>query len=533
LQFKCEYFLAELILKHTIYISDVPNIAKQGITMDFSASGSKVGTLSADCCIVAVFNDGKMSPSAVLVNRLCDGIIQQCLNQEDIKGEIGESLFIPLVNTKPYARLLIVGAGENKELSEVDFRKIANTIASQLAKKKIQTIINTINEITIPTRNMNWRIRQTVIAMENARYQFTECKSKKKEKTKRKKDIQPKMIFLIGQEHKTGIAEITIQETKAITNGMNISRELSNLPANICTPSYLAAQSKLLQKKSKKIKVKSLTEAEMKKLGMGALLSVSAGSKEPACLVVMEYKGNRATRKPVVLVGKGITFDSGGISIKPSPNMDEMKYDMCGAASIIGTMHAVAELNLPINLVGIIACSENMPSGTATKPGDIVTTMSGQTVEILNTDAEGRLVLCDALTYAAKFKPDVVIDVATLTGAMIIALGEPACGVMSNNDKLALDITHAGDDIYDRAWRLPLWQEYHDSLESNFADVANIGGRAAGSIVAACFLSRFTKEYTWAHLDIAGIAWQSGKAKGATGRPVPLLMQYILNRCNK
>ena len=312
---------------------------------------------------------------------------------------------------------------------------------------------------------------------------------------------------------------------------MELARTLGNLPGNICTPSYLADQARKLGKAHKKLKVSVLGEAAMEKLGMGSLLSVSRGSREPARLISLEYSGGRKGDRPVALVGKGVTFDSGGISIKPSPAMDEMKFDMCGAASVLGTLQACAEMDLPINVVGVIPTTENLPDGNASKPGDIVTSMSGQTIEVLNTDAEGRLILCDALTWCGKFKPDVVVDIATLTGACVIALGAHAAGLLSNDDELAEALAAAGNYAADRAWRLPLWDDYQPQLDSNFADMANIGGREAGTITAACFLSRFTEDYRWAHLDIAGVAWKQGKEKGATGRPVSLLTQFLLDHC--
>jgi leucyl aminopeptidase len=304
------------------------------------------------------------------------------------------------------------------------------------------------------------------------------------------------------------------------------------LPGNICTPSYLAEQATTLAQQYK-LKAEVLERANMEKLGMGSLLSVANGSSQPPKFIVLQYRGGKADAKPIVLVGKGITFDTGGISLKPAPEMDEMKFDMCGAASVLGTMKALAAMKLPLNVVGIIPSTENMPGGRATKPGDIVTSMSGQTIEILNTDAEGRLILCDALSYAERFQPDAVIDIATLTGACVIALGHVASGVLANDDGLARDLLDCGQQAGDRAWQLPLWDDYQEQLKSNFADMANIGGRPAGTVTAACFLSRFTKAYRWAHLDIAGTAWKSGKEKGSTGRPVPLLTHYLLNRCSK
>jgi len=381
-------------------------------------------------------------------------------------------------------------------------------------------------ELPVKERDSGWCISQAVLAAYETAYRFDRLKSKPEKDKKGLNKIQFGMLT----EKPNSALESTLTQAVAIAQGMVLAKDLGNLPGNICTPSYLAQQAVTLAKTHKSIKTTVLEEKDMQKLGMGSLLSVTQGSAEPAKLITLEYHGADKKQKPVVLVGKGITFDSGGISLKPGAEMDEMKYDMCGAASVLGTMQAIAEMGLKLNVVGIIPSSDNMPSGTASKPGDIVTSMSGQTIEILNTDAEGRLVLCDALTYAAKFEPDTVIDIATLTGACIIALGHVASGLYSNQDKLAQELLAAGEQSQDRAWHMPLWDEYQSQLDSNFADMQNIGGRPGGSITAACFLSRFTKEYRWAHLDIAGTAWKSGKDKGATGRPVPLLAQYLINR---
>ena len=316
----------------------------------------------------------------------------------------------------------------------------------------------------------------------------------------------------------------------AVGNGMNAARQLGNLPANICTPTYLADQAKALAKGKGKVTTSILSEAQMAKLKMGSLLSVSVGSDEPGKLIVIKYQGTKADVKPVVLVGKAVTFDSGGISLKPGGGMDEMKYDMCGGASVIGVVNALVETQMAINVVAIVPAVENMPNGNATKPGDVVTSMSGQTIEVLNTDAEGRLILCDALTYAERFKPDTVIDIATLTGAVIGALGKETAGLLSNDDELAEGLLSSGLRSGDRAWRLPLYEEYDALLKSNFADIANIGGPQAGTITAACFLARFTKKFKWAHLDVAGTAWVSGAQKGSTGRPVPILMDYLRSK---
>jgi leucyl aminopeptidase len=310
---------------------------------------------------------------------------------------------------------------------------------------------------------------------------------------------------------------------------MNLAKDFGNLPPNVCTPSYLARAAQQLAKKHRNLQTKVLNEADMKRLGMHALLSVTNGTVEPARLIVMQYKGTN-NQQPVVLVGKGITFDSGGISLKPGPGMDEMKFDMCGAAAVIAAIAAAAQLRLPINIVAVVPACENLPGGTATRPGDIVKSMSGKTIEILNTDAEGRLILCDALTYARKFKPAAMIDVATLTGACVIALGHHHTAIMSNNDALAESIAAAGIGANDPGWRLPMADEYAQQLKSNFADFANVGGREGGAITAACFLGKFTDGVDWAHLDIAGTAWRSGRKKGSTGRPVPMLTEFLLAR---
>jgi len=318
----------------------------------------------------------------------------------------------------------------------------------------------------------------------------------------------------------------------ALSAGVSLTKDLGNLPPNVCTPTYLAEQAILLGK-TYGLKIEVLERTTLEKLGMGSFLAVAQGSEEPPKLIVLQHlKGNK-NDKPVVLVGKGITFDTGGISIKPGAEMDEMKYDMCGAASVLGTFKTIAEMDLPLNVIGIIPTCENMPDGRAVRPGDVLTSMSGLTIEVLNTDAEGRLILCDALTYAERFEPSAVVDIATLTGACVIALGHHATGLFSNNDDLAKELLSAGEASLDRAWHMPMWEEYQPLLDSNFADMANIGGRAGGSITAACFLSRFAKKYDWAHLDIAGTAWKSGKEKGGTGRPVPLLTEFLVARAQQ
>ena len=387
--------------------------------------------------------------------------------------------------------------------------------------------ITTLPLLEIANVSLYTRLREAVSATEDALYRFEQCKSKAE---KRQRPLR-KMGLFTGRQRKTKVLENAILHGRSIAHGVTLARNLGNLPGNICTPSYLAEQAEILGRKSRSLKVQVLEEKQMQELGMGALLSVSRGSRQPAKLIVLEYRGGNPKSRPVVLVGKGLTFDAGGISIKPAASMDEMKFDMCGGASVLGAVTACVEMALPLNLVGIIPSSENLPDGEANKPGDIVTSMSGQTIEVLNTDAEGRLILCDALTYSERFNPTAIIDIATLTGACVVALGAHASGLLGNDDKLTEELLNAGRESGDRAWQLPLWEDYQEQLDSRFADMANIGNRGAGTITAACFLSRFTKKMKWAHLDIAGTAWKTGSEKGATGRPVPLLVQFLLNRC--
>jgi leucyl aminopeptidase len=356
-------------------------------------------------------------------------------------------------------------------------------------------------------------------------YQFTQTKSNNNSKASLKK-----LVLNIANKKDLRKAQSAVKIGNGIASGVDLARDLGNLPGNICTPTYLASTASKQAKAAKNMSVKVLNQKDMEKLKMGSFLSVAKGSRQPPKFIIMNHQGGKKDDKPIVLVGKGITFDSGGISIKPSAAMDEMKFDMCGAASVLGTMKTVSELQLPLNVIGVVPSCENLPDGQANKPGDVVTSMSGQTIEVLNTDAEGRLILCDALTYSERFKPKAVIDVATLTGACVVALGKHAAGLLGNDDTLIDKIIQSGIRAGDRCWSMPLWDEYQDQLKSNFADIANIGGRDAGTITAACFLSRFSKKFKWAHLDIAGVAWESGAKKGATGRPVPLLTQFLLDQ---
>ncbi len=506
--------------------------------MEFSIKTGSPEKQRSGCVVLGVFEGGKLSDAALALDKAAKHYLSDIIAHGDMSGKAATTLLLHHVPNTLCERVLLVGLGKNTEFHAKQFIEAA--CAAMRALQKTGTKNATLYLAELPVLNKNegsgqaasagsgqaWCLTQTVLAAYETAYRFDRLKSKPEKDSKSLHKIH--FGLLDGKQAAT--LKTVLAQAVAIAQGMKLTKDLGNLPGNICTPTYLAAQALALAKTHKSIKTTVLEEKDMQKLGMGSFLSVTRGSEQPAKLITLEYHGADKKQKPIVLVGKGITFDSGGISLKPGAEMDEMKYDMCGAASVLGTLQAVAEMGLKLNVVGVIPSCENLPSGRATKPGDVVTSMSGQTIEILNTDAEGRLILCDALTYSAKFKPDTVIDIATLTGACVIALGHVASGLFSNQESLARELLAAGDQAYDRAWQLPLWDDYQPLLDSNFADMQNIGGRAGGTITAACFLSRFTKDYRWAHLDIAGTAWKSGKEKGATGRPVPLLTQYLINR---
>ena len=423
-------------------------------------------------------------------------------------------------------RVLLVGCGAKRGTGESDYRKALTAMADALEGSGARDATCFLTELNVAGRDSAWCVRTAVECVSAARYRFDQLKSGDDRPTPRLASLG----LMVASRRGFPAAEKAIAVGRAVAAGVELARDLGNLPGNICTPSHLADTARELKKGHRNVKVTVLEQADMEKLGMGALLSVARGSRQPPKLIAIEYRGAAKTKAPHVLVGKGITFDSGGISIKPAAAMDEMKFDMCGAASVFGALRACIDLKLPLNVVGLVPSCENLPDGAANKPGDVVTSMSGQTIEVLNTDAEGRLILCDALTYAERYAPSAVIDIATLTGACVIALGSQASGLLGNDARLVDQLLEAGTASGDRAWQLPLWDEYQDQLKSNFADMANIGGREAGTITAACFLSRFTSKLRWAHLDIAGVAWRGGHHKGGTGRPVPMLVQYLIDR---
>ena len=483
--------------------------------MKFTASCAELSGLKADSLILPT--GSTLENSANTVDQWSNNAISTAIASGEFTGKSGQVLVLNFSGLT-IQRIILLGTDGLSNQRQV--KKAISAACSALNKTKSKSALwiggnlaeNIQAEASIVAQSINTSV-----------YNY------KKQAEKEKPNLES-LVFWSDLQSETSAIENAMSYGAAVGDGMNIARQLGNLPANICTPSYLADQAISLGKaklNKASISTEILDRADMQKLNMNSLLSVAEGSDEPPKLIVINYQGADAKTKPVVLVGKAVTFDSGGISLKPGRGMDEMKYDMCGGASVLGVMTALIELELPINVVGIIPATENMPNGRATKPGDVVTSMSGQTIEILNTDAEGRLILCDSLTYAAKFNPDTVIDIATLTGAVITALGKVASGILSNDQQLANDLIESGTQSADPVWQLPLWEEYDDLLKSNFADMANIGGPQAGTITAGCFLARYAKDYKWAHLDVAGTAWISGANKGATGRPVPLLMEYL------
>ncbi|MDP2025415.1 leucyl aminopeptidase [Sulfuriferula sp.] len=496
--------------------------------MEFSIKSSSSDKQRSACVIVGVYESRKLTPAASALDALSQGYLSDLLKRGDMEGRLGTTCLLHKVPGTLAERVLLVGFGRERELNDKAYLEAVNAAFKTLHDSGATDAAFFLSDLNVQSRDLAWNIEQAVLAAHGSEYDPGTLKSTHDKKPRKLRKL---VVCISDKAHQTQ-AETALKRGQAIAAGVALAKDLGNLPGNVCTPSYLAEQAQALAK-TYKFKCEVLSQKELEKLGMSSFLSVAKGSRQPPKLIVMQHNGGKKGDKPVALVGKGITFDAGGISLKPAAEMDEMKYDMCGAASVLGAFRAAAELKLPINIVGIIPTCENLPDGDANKPGDIVTSMSGQTIEILNTDAEGRLVLCDALTYVERFEPAAVIDIATLTGACVIALGHHASGLFSNQDKLAREIEQAADTSRDRVWRMPLWDDYQSQLDSNFADIANIGGRAGGSITAACFLSRFTKKYDWAHLDIAGTAWKSGKKKGGTGRPVPLLVHFLLARAGQ
>lgn len=493
--------------------------------MEFSIKSTAPEKLRTDCLLVGIYEGRKLTDLAKSLDTLSEKAISTALKSGDMEGKAGSTLLLRQLAGVSVPRILLVGLGKAEELTLKQLKSSVRA-AVKVLPAGVESIAADFASLSIKKSSVQQIAAALAEVVLDATYKVNAVKQK---------SVEPhalKQVILLVDKADQAAAELGASQGRSLGQGVALAKDLGNLPPNICTPTYLGKQAEKLAK-DYGFKVEVLDRAAIEKLNMGSFLGVTQGSDEPPRFIVLQHLHGKKTQKPVVLVGKGITFDTGGISLKPGADMDEMKYDMCGAASVLGVFKALGELKLPLNVVGLIPTCENMPSGRATKPGDVLTSMSGQTIEVLNTDAEGRLILCDALTYAERFEPAAVIDIATLTGACVIALGHHVSGLFANNDSLAKALLDAGEKAGDRAWQMPMLDEYQGQLDSNFADIANIGGRAAGSITAACFLSRFAKKYDWAHLDIAGTAWKSGKEKGGTGRPVPLLVTYLMQQAAK
>ncbi len=494
--------------------------------MEFVAESRGGRRARTDCAVAGVHEGGELTAEAADLDRALGRRITRVLRQGDFAGRLGDTLLLPDLGPGPAARVLLAGLGSRKGWSRRSYRRALSAAAPAVLRCGARDALLLLSAGDVPEVDAYYRARYAAELFGQARYQIPALKSGRRPKPPRLDRLR---VACAGRAD-LAAAQRGVLHAAAVVAGASLTRDLANLPANVCTPSHLAGVARALARAHRRIRARILGEPELKRLGMGAFLSVTSGSDEPARLIVLEYRGGKAGSAPVALVGKGVTFDSGGISLKDPPAMDEMKFDMTGAAAVLGTVKALAVLEARINVVGIVPACENMPSGSATKPGDIVTSMSGQTVEVLNTDAEGRLILCDALTYSRRFRPAAVIDIATLTGACVIALGQHHSAIMSNNDALAEQLLAAGRRSADSCWRLPVGEEYFEQLKSNFADFANVAGRDGGASTAASFLWRFVDGLTWAHLDIAGTAYQTGASKGSTGRPVALLVDYLLSR---
>ena len=498
--------------------------------MKYGTRTGSVAKAKTQCTIVGVYETGDLTPSAQNLDEASSGYLKKVLSRGDIAGKANQVQILHDVPNIGATRVMLIGLGKAKSMDATRFAGIAKAASNNLKTLAAKQVLCCLTEVDIEDHNIAWRTEKLIEALSATFYSFTNFKGK----TPQKSSTTESVDFVASSRSTKRQIESSIHNASALSKGIAEAKDLGNTPGNICTPTFLAKRARQLAKQYGTLSTTVIDEKEIEKLGMGAFMSVSRGSVQPGKLIIMKHNGGKPKAKPHILVGKGITFDTGGISLKPGAGMHEMIYDMCGAASVFGTMVAIVEQELPLNVVGVVAAAENMPSGKASRPGDIVKTMSGQTVEILNTDAEGRLVLCDALTYIEKYKPETVIDIATLTGACIVALGSHASALYANDDNLAENITSAGESALDRVWRMPLWEDYQAQLNSAFADMANIGGREAGSITAACFLARFAKKFRWAHLDVAGTAFKgSGPAKGSPGRPVPLLFKYLNDRANK
>ncbi|GHU14124.1 putative cytosol aminopeptidase [Betaproteobacteria bacterium] len=498
--------------------------------MEFTIKTASPDKQHGAILVLPAFSDGPkptLGALAQVVDDATHGKLAALIGAE-LDDKAGATLLLHGLDGVKAERVLVLSLGKAEKYGEKAWRDALAAAAKALTATPARDGAFAIDETMLPYgRDLAWGLRQASRILADGAYRFDAPRAKTEKSAARGRGVK-KLLFVLAAKVSSTL-EAAVREGAAIAEGMALAKDLGNLGANVCTPDHLAESARALGKQFK-FGVEVLDRSAIEKLGMGAFLAVARGARQEPRFIVLNYQGGKAKAKPVVLVGKGITFDSGGISLKPGVEMDEMKYDMCGAASVIGAFKTLALLALPLNVVGIVPATENMPGGNATRPGDVITSLSGQTIEILNTDAEGRLILCDALTYAERFKPDCVIDIATLTGACVVALGKIPSGLLANDDELAAELVARGNTSGDRVWQLPLWEDYQDLLKSNFADMANIGGRYGGAITAAAFLSRFARHYKWAHLDIAGTAWVGGEAKGSTGRPIPLLVEFLLGR---
>jgi leucyl aminopeptidase len=482
---------------------------------------NRPASLTADCdtLVVGVFADRSLSPGAQAADAASQGRLSALVASGDVSGKAGKTAWLPGLFGADGPRLLCVGLGEPGKFAVPQYLKALGDAGRALREGPAAKARVTLHEIDVAGRDAAWNVRQAVITLNHTYYRYTATLGRKPN------EVALRSVELPGDP----ALSAAFGQGQAIAAGIELTRELGNLPPNVCNPAYLAEQARKLAAEHAGVECEVLERADMEQLGMGSLLAVSRGSANPPKLIVLKWNGG-GDAKPYALVGKGITFDTGGINLKVQGGIEEMKFDMCGAASVLGAFLACARMRLPLNLVTVVAAVENMPDGNSYRPSDVLTSMSGKTIEVGNTDAEGRLILCDALTYVQRFEPQATVDVATLTGACVIALGKFASGLMSKHDDLADELLAAGETVFDRAWRLPLWEEYQSQLESVFADVYNIGGKNAGAVTAGCFLARFTEGQRWAHLDIAGTAWDEGRKGLASGRPVGLLAQWLLER---
>jgi leucyl aminopeptidase len=502
-----------------------PDTLLQHESVQFGVTSADPATSRCDVLVIGAFADGSLPPVSETIDSASAGKIATAVLRGDLGRKAGSALTLYDLPGVAATRVLLISLGPRDKFDEIAYRKALGGAAKALADGRSAEVSVTLAENNVNKRSLAWRLQHATRILGDGAYRFTATRTVGEDE----KGRGPRRVVFLTSGAVTPELEAAVRRGEAIAEGMRVAKDLGNLPGNICNPAYLAETARALGK-AFKFDVDVLERSDMEKLGMGAALAVGRGSDQACKFIVMQYERGKPDDHPVVLVGKGVTFDTGGISLKPSDAMDEMKFDMCGAASVFGALTTIARLGLPTNVVGIVPAVENMPGPNASRPGDVVTSMSGQTVEILNTDAEGRLALCDALTYAERFDPACVVDIATLTGACVIALGKVTSGLMANDDSLAAELLDCGTETGDRAWQLPMFDDYQDLLKSNFADVSNLGGRPAGAITAGCFLARFAGNYKWAHLDIAGTNALSGDAKGATGRPVPLLTEFLLRR---